>query len=441
MNSIIRLVQVMKIDDIYSKVKNKSGTVRSIIAKHRVLILRVILPLLIIIAGGLYAVYLLKTSPKSKRQPPLRQARLVEVVSIEPSDVPIKINAMGTVIAAQEVDLKSQVSGKIMELSPELIRGGIFVKNQMLMKIEPDDYELLVEQRESDVVAAETNLKLEYGNQAVAEQEYKLLEGVVSENDKELVLRKPQLISSLSSLQAAKARLQQAKIDLERTNIVAPFNSIVKNKYIDLGAMVSQSTTLVTLTGTDEYWVEVMVPVNQLKWIEVPRQNNDAGSAARIYNSSAWGNGTYRTGSVIRLSPDIETRGQMAKLLVSVKDPLSLNTKKVDNELLLGSYVRVEIQGETVKSAHVLDRGLLHDGDNIWLLTADNTLDIKPVDVIYRGENEVVIYDGISSSDKIITTDLAAPVEGMLLRLRTEGAGLIISDDKDFQDSSGSGTK
>lgn len=441
MNSIIRLVQVMKIDDIYSKVKNKSGTVRSIIAKHRVLILRVILPLLIIIAGGLYAVYLLKTSPKSKRQPPLRQARLVEVVSIEPSDVPIKINAMGTVIAAQEVDLKSQVSGKIMELSPELIRGGIFLKNQMLMKIEPDDYELLVEQRESDVAAAETNLKLEYGNQAVAEQEYKLLEGVVSENDKELVLRKPQLISSLSSLQAAKARLQQAKIDLERTNIVAPFNSIVKNKYIDLGAMVSQSTTLVTLTGTDEYWVEVMVPVNQLKWIEVPRQNNDAGSAARIYNSSAWGNGTYRTGSVIRLSPDIETRGQMAKLLVSVKDPLSLNTKKVDNELLLGSYVRVEIQGETVKSAHVLDRGLLHDGDNIWLLTADNTLDIKPVDVIYRGENEVVIYDGISSSDKIITTDLAAPVEGMLLRLRTEGAGLIISDDKDFQDSSGSGTK
>lgn len=431
----------MKMDDIYSKVKNKSGTARSIIAKHKILVFRVILPLLIIIVGGLYVIYLLKTSPTSKRQPPLRQARLVEVVSIEPSDVPIKIDAMGTVIAAQEVDLKSQVPGKIAELSPELIRGGIFLKNQMLMKIEPDDYELLVEQRESDVAAAETNLKLEYGNQAVAEQEYKLLEGVVSENDKELVLRKPQLISSLSSLQAVKARLRQAKIDLERTNIVAPFNSIVKNKYIDLGAMVSQSTTLVTLTGTDEYWVEVMVPVNQLKWIEVPRQNNDAGSAARIYNSSAWGNGTYRTGSVIRLSPDIETRGQMAKLLVSVKDPLSLNTKKVDNELLLGSYVRVEIQGETVKSAHVLDRGLLHDGDNIWLLTADNTLDIKPVDVIYRGENEVVIYDGISSSDKIITTDLAAPVEGMLLRLRTEEDGLIISDDKDFQDSSGSGTK
>ena len=431
----------MKMDDIYSKVKNKSGVASSIIAKHRKLILGGILPLLIIIVGGLYVAYLLKTSPKSKRQPPLRQARLVEVISIEPSDVPIKINPYGTVIAAQEVDLKSQVPGKIMELSPELIRGGIFEKNQMLIKIEPDDYELLVEQRESDVATAEANLKLEYGNQAVAEQEYKLLEGVISENDKELVLRKPQLISSLSSLQVAKARLQQAKIDLERTNIVAPFNSIVKNKYIDLGAMVSQSTTLVTLIGTDEYWVEVMVPVDKLKWIEVPLQNNDTGSEARIYNSSAWGNEIYRTGIVIRLCPDLETNGRMAQLLVSVKDPLSLNTKKVKNELLLGSYVRVEIQGKTVKSAHVLDTGLLHDGDNIWLLTADNTLDIKPVDVIYRGENEVVISDGISSSDKIITTDLAAPVEGMLLRLRQKGSSLNISDDKDFYDSSPSRAK
>lgn len=102
----------MKMDDIYSKVKNKSGTARSIIAKHKILVFRVILPLLIIIVGGLYVIYLLKTSPTSKRQPPLRQARLVEVVSIEPSDVPIKIDAMGTVIAAQEVDLKSQVPGK-----------------------------------------------------------------------------------------------------------------------------------------------------------------------------------------------------------------------------------------------------------------------------------------------------------------------------------------
>lgn len=431
----------MKMDDKYSKLKNNSVAAKEIITKHRSLILRLILPVLIILVGVLFTIYLLKTSQKSKRQPPLRQARLVEVASIKPSDVPINISAMGTVIAAQEVELKPQVSGKIMELSPDLIPGGMFKKNQMLMKIEPDDYKLMVTQRQSDVANAQSSLKLELGNQAVAKQEYKLLEGVVTEDDKELVLRKPQLISAQSALQTAKARLEQAKIDLQRTNIIAPFNSVVKEKYIDLGATVSQSTTLVTLTGTDEYWVEVMVPVDQLKWIKVPRRNSDLGSEAKIYDSSAWGDKAYRTGSVIRLLPDIEATGRMAKLLVSVNDPLLLNAEKDGNKLLLGSYVRVEIQGQTVQSAYVLDRGLLHDGDNIWLLADDNTLDIKPIDVLYRRENEVVVSEGINSSDKIITTDLPAPVEGMMLRLRSQDAVSGIADDKNMPNSAGSGIK
>jgi len=430
----------MKMDDKYSKLKNKLATAK-VIKKHRSVILRIILPVVIILVGGFYTIYLLKTSQKSKRQPPLRQARLVEVASIKPSDVPINISVMGTVIAAKEVDLKPQVSGKIMELSPELIPGGMFKENQMLMKIEPDDYQLLVTQRESDVANAQSGLRLELGNQAVAKQEYKLLEGVVNEDDKELVLRKPQLISAQSALQTAKARLEQAKIDLKRTNIIAPFNSVVKEKYIDLGATVSQTTTLVTLMGTDEYWIEVMVPVDQLKWIEVPRRNSDLGSEVKIYDSSAWGDRAYRTGSVIRLSPDIEATGRMAKLLVSVKDPLLLNAEKAGDKLLLGSYVRVQIQGQTVKSAYVLDRGLLHDGDNIWLLADDNTLDIKSVDVLYRGENEVVVSNGINSSDKIITTDLPAPVEGMMLRLRSKDAGSDIADDKELLKSPAAGTK
>jgi len=112
----------MKMDDKYSKLKNKLATAK-VIKKHRSVILRIILPVVIILVGGFYTIYLLKTSQKSKRQPPLRQARLVEVASIKPSDVPINISVMGTVIAAKEVDLKPQVSGKIMELSPELIPG------------------------------------------------------------------------------------------------------------------------------------------------------------------------------------------------------------------------------------------------------------------------------------------------------------------------------
>jgi len=427
----------MQMDNKSSKIKDTSGTTRPTTSKLSLVVFRIILPVAILVAGSLCAIYFLETKPKSKRQPPVRQGRLVEVLSIESSNIPIKINAMGTVIASQEVDLRPQVSGKIMELSPDLMRGGTFKKGRMLMKIEPDDYELLIQQRKSDVAVAESNLKLEHGSQAVAQQEYKLLEGVVAEDDRELVLRKPQLISAQSLLETARAKLRQAEIDLGRTTIVAPFNSVVKDKYIDLGAMVSPTTTLATLTGTDEYWVELMVPVDDLKWIDLPLDNNDTGSEAKIYNPSVWGDDTCRTGVVVRLCPDLETKGRMAQLLVSVKDPLLLdaaadNNSAADNNaknrLLLNSYVRVEIQGRTVESAYALDRVLLHDGDNIWLLTPENTLHIQPVKVIYRGENNVIISEGISPGDRIITTELAAPVEAMSLRLHSAEANMPASD-------------
>jgi RND family efflux transporter MFP subunit len=430
----------MEMDDISSKI-NTSGTTTPTTSRLSLVVFRIILPVAILVFGGLCAIYFLETKPKSKRQPPARQARLVEVVSIEPSNIPIKISAYGTVIAAQEVDLKPQVPGKIIELSPDLMRGGTFKKDQMLIKIEPDDYELLIQQRQSDVAVAESNLKLEHGNQAVAEQEYKLLEGVVAENDRDLVLRKPQLISSQSALQTAQAKLQQAEIDLKRTNITAPFNSVVQDKYIDLGAMVSQTTTLATLVGTDEYWVKAMVPVDALKWIKLPLADDDTGSQAKIYNSAAWADEAYRTGTVLRLYPDLETNGREAQLLISVKNPLLLNTDKAENRLLLNSYVTIEIQGLTVESVYVLDRYLLHDGDNIWLFTSQNTLAIQPVKVIYRRKNDVVISEGISAGDRIITTDLAAPVEGMALRLHSTGTDTQGSSDNTIQASSDSRTK
>ena len=189
-----------------------------------------------------------------------------------------------------------------------------------------------------------------------------------------------------------------------------------------------------------------MVPVDQLKWINLPDKNNGTGSKVKIYNSSAWGDMIYRTGCVIRLCPDLETNGRMAQLLVSVKDPLLLNSKEAGHKLLLGSYVRVEIKGQTVESAYALGRGMLHDGDNVWMFRPDNTLKIHPVEVLHRGENRVIVSNGIDAGDRLITTDLAAPVEGMPLRLQSEKtkartAGNKTKGQKHTQKSSGSKAK
>jgi RND family efflux transporter MFP subunit len=391
---------------------------------------KLVLPVVIITTGVLFASHMIKNKPKSQRQRPAQMARLVEVIPVEPHDVSVTIKAMGAVVPAREVELKSQVAGKIIEMDPKIIPGGLFEQGQSLIRIEPDDYQLLVQQRQSDVANAESSLKLEQGNQAIAKQEYDLLGEEISPSDRELVLRQPQLASAQAALEAAQARLDQAKLDLNRTHITAPFNAVVKDKYVDLGAMVSQSTPLVSLTGTDEYWVVAMVPVQDLKWIQIPPRNGSEGSKVKIYNPSDWDENVFREGQVLHLGGELEEKGRRAQVLISIRDPLALTPENAGKEpLLINSYVRVEIEGRTIPSVVRLDRKLLRDGDNVWFLTSEGTLAIRPMEVAYRGEDSVLIRDGIDPNDQIITTDLATPVEGMALRLPEEESAVTRAED------------
>ena len=382
---------------------------------------RYLLPAIIVIAGLMISVSLIKSKPKTHRRPSEKQARLVETVLIQPKDVTIMINGMGVVVPARQVNLTPQVSGKINELNPELIPGVILAKDNKLLQIEPDDYELIVTQRKGELANAQSNLEIEYGSQDIAKQESKLLGDTLSDSDKRLVLRQPHLVIAKSNFEMAQARLDQAKLNLKRTAIKLPFNAVINEKYIELGQMVSQSTPLLKLTGTDEFWINVSLQVDKLKWIKIPGKNGEEGSKVKVYNTSAWGESMFRTGKVVRLLPDLETSGRMAKLIVSIKDPLLINSEDpVRNLLLLGSYVRVEIEGETIKSAYSIDRSLLRNGDNIWMASkeGDQTkLNIQSVDVLYKGRDEVVISSGIGASDNIVTSDISAPVKGMRLRI------------------------
>ena len=408
--------------------KSKNGPVnrcrRSLWRWLLLLITRIVLPLLILTAGVLYANHLVETKPKSKRRPPQRQARLVEVIQVERQDIPVTISALGSVIAAREVDVKPQVAGRVIDISPEVLPGGLFQAGQKVLEIEPEDYKLIVQQRQSDVANADRDVKLEEGSQSVARQEFDLLSDMITDMDQDLMLRKPQLASTKAALEAAQARLDQAKLDLDRTKIVAPFNAVVKAKNVDVGTMVTPASTLATLTGTDEYWVNVVVPVDMLPWIVIPPRDGDTGSAVRICNPLVWGEDAYRAGEVIRLFGELETVGRMAQLLVSVKDPLSLSAENASApRVLIGSFVRVEIEGRTIPSAISIDRELLRDGENVWVMSKNGKLQIKAVEIVFRGEGRVLVSNGIEPGDRIVTTNLAAPVEGMPLRLLGDPSG------------------
>jgi len=368
------------------------------------------------------AVVLMQSGPSAKREPPPRQARLVETRPLVIGSARTRIDAMGTVVPAESVMLQPQIGGEIVSVSDDLEPGGLFRTGDELLRIDPRDFELAVLQRESEVAQAQSTLRLEQGQQTIARREFEILNESLEDDDRELVLRKPQLESVRAQLALAKAKLEQAKLDLQRSRVRAPFNSIVESSEVDVGARVTSANILATLVGTDSCWLEVSVPVKQLQWIDIPRGSDTEGSRVRISNPDAWGADAFRAGRVIRLAGDLEAEGRMARLIVEVDDPFTLKPEHSDQPvMLMGSYVSVEIEGRPLEQVATIAREHLRDGDRLWIMGADATLEIRKIDIVFRGHDQVLVADGIEAGEQLVVTDLAAPVAGMPLRSTVAG--------------------
>ncbi len=421
---------------------------------------RLVIILAVLAGAGAVSIYWMRNRPKPDRRRPARQAVLVEVSPVHVATRTLTVEAMGTVVPARELALAPRVGGRIVDLADDFLPGGRFAEGQVVARLDPNDYVLEVrrskaelERRRAEVARldaritqagaeidrAEANVALEKGQQAVARREYELFGEETAPEDAALMLRKPQLKiarAALTASEASKAAAEQAKVAaesarddaevaleaaklrLERTEVAAPFNALVRSRNAQVGAQVSTGRTLASLVGTDEYWVRVLVPVDRLRRIDVPGYNSRQASEARVYATGAWGPDVHRAARVKRLMGDIEPQGRMAMLLVAVDDPLGLDRPPDRRHpLLLGVYVRVEIVGRLLEDAARVPRTALREGNTVWVLTPDGALDIRKVAVAWSDADAVYVTDGLADGEKLITSDLAAPVEGMALRV------------------------
>ena len=379
-------------------------------------LLHLLMSLLIIVLGLVVATYITHKAPKAQKRAPVKVVPVVEVQVVQPEDHRIMVPAMGTVVPAREVVLRAQVSGKVLSLHPEFIEGGYIRENDEILKIDPVDYQLTVTLAEAKVKDAESGLELAEEEASAAKEEWRLLNDDANTNGKPppLVAKEPQLAAAQARLKADQAELKKAELDLQRTSVRAPFNGIVRSKSVEVGSLVTPQDPLAELVGVDEYWIQVSVPVDYLKWISVPNRKRKKGSQVLVVHQS----GYQRTGEVIELLGDLETEGRMARILAAVKDPLGLKeSEETTRPLLIGEYVRVEIEGSPLSQVFRIPRIALRDNDTIWVVGDDSTLQIRPVTTIWRDTETVFLDQGLNPGDRVIVSDLAAPVEGMKIEM------------------------
>lgn len=375
-------------------------------------VLVALMSLTVICAAIGIAIFLVLTKPKAGRRHPPKMNPLVSVISVRPETHEVTVRVMGTVVPAKELTLRSRVAGEIEHMHPEFTEGGLLHKGEEILRIDDQDYRLIVAQKQSAVADARYALKVEMGRQEIARREWKLLNGdnPAPPEDAELALRKPHLEKAQSDLIAAEAELEAARLQLARTKIHAPFNAIVRSTSIQQGSQVTTQENLATLVNTDTYWIQASIPVDQLQWIDIPGREASMGSAVVVrYQNSA-----VRPGRVIKLLSDLEKQGRMARLVIQVDDPLSLASPDGDTPaMLIGEYVQADIQGHRIPEAYRIPREALRESSRIWVVGTDGALDIREVDVVWRDTQSVILKQGLRPGERVVVSDLATPVKGM----------------------------
>ena len=254
-----------------------------------------------------HAVYAMMTAPQPQRAPQQRQARLATTMADHTSQR-LRVEAY-RVPAAREITLNPQVAGEIVEISSALVPGGHFDAGDLIVRIDPAGYELAAKMRQAELTQMEARRVLERANQDVARREYEVLGESLNDEEKSLVLREPQLAAAAADVAAARAMLEDAHLDLQRTTVTAPFDAQVVEKYVDRGTRLTTQTPLVRLVGTDVYWVELAVQQGDLPWIALP-EGDAPGSPVVLRQPSVWGPDASREGRAIRLAAGSHRAGQ-----------------------------------------------------------------------------------------------------------------------------------
>jgi len=375
---------------------------------------------IVVIAVGAIGMRALTASkPQLKKRKVQAPVPMVRTTEIQTGPQAIHIQGEGTVRPLREISLAPQVGGKVLYISPALVNGGQFSKGDVLVRIDPVDYELAVTLAKANGKDAESLLELAKEEAAAAQEEWRLLHAGGSEVDRKpppLVAKEPQLAAAQAKLEAGRAGLDKALLSLERTELKAPFDGRVSQKNVDIGQYVSPGQTLATLYSIEA--AEIILPLEDESafWFSIPgfTTAKSRGSRAMVRARVAGQERTW-SGEVVRTEGKLDERTRMINVVVRVEKPYSKRPP-----LAVGLFVTTDIEGRTLPNAAVIPRSALHEDNIVWVVNNDNRLHLREVDVARVQGDEAIVQAGLEDGERVVITPLKAVTDGMTVRTAPE---------------------
>jgi RND family efflux transporter MFP subunit len=395
-------------------------------------ILKALLPLIVLV-GAAYGVKLLLDSrpePEKLSDPP--PPLLVRAVTAGAEHVLFEVRSQGDVMARTESRLHPRVAGLIEWCSPAFKVGGFFAKGDVLLRLHQRDFELAIVQAEARVAAADLAVAREESEAQVALSEWETL-GTGEAGP--LVLRVPQLVDARASAAAARAALEQARLNLERTEITAPFDGRVRTHTADIGQVVQEITALAMLYAIDQVEVRLPVPDEQLQFLDMPmdfrgHSSDEVGPPVTLSARFAGREWSWE-GRIVRVEGEIDPLTRMVHMIAMVEDPYGMAVDaEVDTgrpPLALGMFVSAVIRGLEVPDVVVLPRAAIRSGSRVFVVDDEGRLRFRNVEVLRAQGERVVLASGVEPGERVCVSILETPVDGMAVRV-DEASGDVAAD-------------
>ena len=374
------------------------------------------------------ATLLVSLAPEPETHEPPSQVPYADTALVVAGSGPIPVHGAGTVRPGTEVDIAPQVGGRVVWVDPGFASGRPVESGQTLFRIEEADYEYRVREAQAALAARQVALLEAREDATLARAEFERYAErnptSAPSDPSPLTLREPQLKAAEAAVAREEATLAQAKLALSRTRVAAPFDGVVRDESVDVGQLVTAGHPVGRLFASDA--VEVVVPLSDADAALIPGLwNTDSDRervAARVY--AEYGEATWAwPGYVDRADASLDAETRTIDVIVRVPEPFAAGVaesgRQIDASppLLVGKFVEVAIEGLVPASYFRTSRAALQAGDEIWTVRDDGTVQVVPVRILQRVDDEIYVTGDLEDGRPAITGGIRFATQGMAVRI------------------------
>ena len=339
-------------------------------------------------------------SPIAPAQTPTaaRPPTLVSVVEVRPENTPATFEFTGKTASSRLVEINARVEGYLDQIAYE--EGSLVKTGQLLFQIDPKPFQASLDSAKANL--AQQEALLTRARQTLARVKPLANQNAVSQQDLDNAIASE--LAAAAQVQAAKANVEQARLNLGYTTIKSPLNGLSSSANFREGALIvpgGNSGQLTSVVQIDPMWVNFGVGENEVLKIEAQKEKGQLKGPGlnKIQVDLILADGsTYpQPGQITFVDPVINAQTGTYNIRAVVPNP--------NNQLSPGQFVRVQLKGAFRPNTILVPQLAVMQGPNgkfVFVVGPDNTAQPKPVQLGDWYGDQWIVNAGLESGDRVI---------------------------------------